>query len=147
MTGWRLGYLAAPKVIVDAVSALQSHSTSAPATFAQFGAIEALKSAEPDVKRMVSAFTERRAYLYQRLTAIKGMTCVKPMGAFYMMPNIGAFGLGSVTFCERLLETEGVAAVPGISFGTDKHIRLSYACSMDTIQEGMDRLERFIGTL
>ncbi len=147
MTGWRLGYIAAPKVIVDAVSALQSHSTSAPATFAQFGAIEALKSAGPDVKKMLSAFVERRAYLYGRLTGIKGVTCVKPMGAFYMMPNIGSFGMDSVKFCERLLETEGVAAVPGVSFGTDKHIRLSYACSMDTIREGMDCLERFVGTL
>lgn len=147
MTGWRLGYTAGPKAIMDAFSALQSHSTSAPVTFAQIGAIEALKNGEPEVKKMVAAFAERRAYMYQRLTAIKGVTCVKPMGAFYMMPNIGAFGLGSVKFCERLLEVEGVAAVPGISFGTDRHIRLSYACSMENIREGVDRLEKFIATL
>lgn len=149
MTGWRLGYFAGPLELVKAVSAFQSHSTSGPNTFAMFGAVEALKSPESakTVATMLKAFVERRDYLYGRLTAIKGVTCPKPMGAFYMMPNISEFGLGSLQFCERLLEQEGVSVVPGIAFGSDAHIRFSYACSMDNIREGMDRFEKFIASL
>ena len=149
MTGWRLGYFAGPKELVDAVCAFQSHSTSGANTFAMYGALEALKSHESAVsmKEMLSAFAERREYLYKRLTSIKGMTCVKPMGAFYMLPNISKCGLGSVPFCEQLLEKEGVALVPGAAFGSDKHVRLSYACSMDNIREGLDRVEKFVKSI
>jgi aspartate aminotransferase len=147
MTGWRLGYYAGPKEIVKAGSALQSHSTSAPNTFAQYGAIAALRGPQDCVTKMVAAFDERRRYLHQRLTAMRGVTCVKPTGAFYAFPNIASFGLKSVAFAERLLEAEKVAVVPGLPFGADENIRFSYACSMANIEEGMARLERFIGRL
>ena len=146
MTGWRLGYFAAPVDFVKAVCALQSHSTSAPNTFAQYGGVAALKGGDACVKEMVAAFDKRRIYMYERLTAMKDVTCVKPTGAFYMLPNMSAYGLDSVTFAERLLD-HGVAVVPGEAFGAPENIRLSYACSMDNIREGLDRLESFLGDL
>lgn len=147
MTGWRLGYAAAPPEIAQAMDAFQGHATSGPNTFAQFGAIEALKGPQDCVAKMVKAFAERRAYIYQRLTAIRGVTCVNPRGAFYVLPNISKSGMGSVKFAEQLLEKEGVAVVPGISFGSDDHVRFSYACSMENIREGMDRFEKFMKSL
>lgn len=144
MTGWRLGYAAGPMEIVKAMIAFQSHSTSAPNTFAQYGAVEALQGDQSWVTRMVAAFDERRQYLHQRLTAMKGLSCVNPSGAFYMLPNIARFGMDSVRFAECLLEEEGVAVVPGVAFGTDAHVRLSYACSLQSIREGMERLEAFL---
>ena len=147
MTGWRLGYFAGPSEVVKAVGAFQSHSTSGANTFAQWGALAALKLTDEDIAPMVAAFAERRASLYERLTAIDGVTCVKPMGAFYALPNISSFGLDSLTFTERLLDEQGVAAVPGAPFGADAHIRLSYACSLDTINEGIDKLEAFVASL
>ncbi len=144
MTGWRLGYAAGPKNVIQAAGAFQSHSTSAPNTFAMYGAVAALRGPQECVARMVKAFDERRHYLYDRLTAMKGLTCVKPSGAFYMFPNIQSFGLDSLAFAARLLEAEKVAVVPGAAFGADANIRLSYACSMDNIREGMDRLDRFL---
>jgi len=147
MTGWRLGYCAAPKLLADAMSALQSHSTSGPCTFAQYGAIEALRGSQECVGTMLKAFTERRARLHVRLTALKGVTCVKPRGAFYMFPNISTFGMGSVEFAERLLDQQKVAVVPGEPFGSDAHIRLSYACGMETIEKGMDAMASFVSSL
>ncbi len=147
MTGWRLGYAAGPKAVIQAAGALQSHSTSAPNTFAMYGAVAALRGPQECVGRMVKAFDERRHYLVGRLAAMDGVTCVKPSGAFYVFPNIGSFGLDSLTFSARLLETEKMAVVPGAAFGADANIRLSYACSMENIREGMDRLERFLKTL
>jgi aspartate aminotransferase len=147
MTGWRLGYYAGPKEVVRAGSALQSHSTSAPNTFAQYGAIAALRGPQDCVTRMVAAFAERRAFMYRRLSAVRGVTCVKPMGAFYMFPNVGSLGLKSLEFVERLLAAEKVAVVPGAPFGADDHIRFSYACSMQTIEEGLTRFERFVSAL
>jgi aspartate aminotransferase len=147
MTGWRLGYLAGPPEVVKAVCALQSHSTSGPNTFAQFGALAALQEPSDAVEKMVKAFAERRTYIYERMAAIKGVTCVKPLGAFYILPNISKFGLDSLTFSERLIKEEGVAVVPGVSFGADQCVRLSYACGMDTIKEGMDKFEEFVAGL
>lgn len=147
MTGWRLGYYAGPLEIVKAGSALQSHSTSAPNTFAQYGAVAALRGPQECVTTMVKAFDERRQYLYKRLTAMKGITCVRPSGAFYVFPNIASFGLSSIEFSGKLLEAEKMAVVPGLPFGADENVRLSYACSMANIEEGMIRLERFISTL
>jgi len=147
MTGWRLGYFGGPAELARSVRSLQSHSTSGPNTFAQYGALEALKEPSTFVNDMVRAFAERRDYLYRRLTSIEGITCVKPMGAFYMLPNISEFGLDSVTFSERLLEEAGVAVAPGVAFGADSNIRFSYACSLDDIREGMDRLEQFVDAL
>ena len=147
MTGWRLGYYAGPGAIVKAGAALQSHSTSAPNTFAQYGAIAALRGPQECVTRMVREFDDRRQYFHKRLAALPGMVCIKPEGAFYLFPNIAACGLKSVAFAERLLEAEKVAVVPGLPFGADDHVRLSYACSMANIREGLNRIERFLGTL
>jgi aspartate aminotransferase len=144
MTGWRLGYVAAPVRVAKAITALQSHSTSAPNTFAQYGGLEALKADQGCVATMLAAFAERRAILYARLIAMPGVTCVKPMGAFYMLPNIARCGMDSATFAERLLEEEGVALVPGVAFGADTNVRLSYACSIQNIEEGMDRMAAFV---
>jgi aspartate aminotransferase len=144
MTGWRLGYLAAPKAIVKSVGTLQSHSTSGPNTFAQYGGIAALKVGGPAVTEMVAAFADRREYMYARLTAIEGVTCVNPQGAFYMLPNISSFGIDSVSFASRLLEEAKVAVVPGAAFGADANIRLSYACSKANIDEGVGRIAAFV---
>ncbi len=147
MTGWRLGYFAGPIEIVKAASAFQSHSTSAPNTFAQYGAVAALTGPQDCVTRMVEAFDGRHRYLCKRLAEMKGITCAKPEGAFYVFPNIASFGLGSIEFAGKLLEKEKMAVVPGAPFGADENIRLSYACSMANIEEGMTRLERFTRTL
>lgn len=143
MTGWRLGYAAAPKPFAKALASLQSHLASAPNTFAQWGAVAALKEAAPDVAKMVAAFTQRRDRIYQLVSAIEGIKCPKPEGAFYVFPNIASFGLDSLTFATRLLEEEHVAVVPGIAFGNDRCVRLSYACSMENIEEGLARFARF----
>ena len=147
MTGWRLGYFAAPMPIVKVASTLQSHSTSGPNTFAQYGGIAALKSAAGDVAEMVAAFADRREFMYARLTAIEGVRCVNPQGAFYMLPNISSFGIDSVTFASRLLEEAKVAVVPGAAFGADANIRMSYACSKENIAEGVERLAAFVAGL
>ena len=147
MTGWRLGYVAAPESIAAAIDSIQSHSTSNPTSFAQKGAVAALKGEQSFIGKMVEAFAERRAYMYDRLTKIPGVTCVKPMGAFYMLPNISSFGLKSTDFASRLLDEQKVALVPGIAFGSDAHARLSYACSMENIQKGLDRIEAFCASL
>lgn len=147
MTGWRLGYFAAPTPIVKVASTLQSHSTSGPCTFAQYGAIAALKSAAGDVAEMVEAFADRREFMYEKLTAIDGVRCVNPQGAFYMLPNISSFGVDSVSFASRLLDEAKVAVVPGAAFGADGNIRMSYACSKENIAEGIERLAAFVAGL
>jgi aspartate aminotransferase len=147
MTGWRLGYFAGPQKLVKAVTALQGHSTSSPTTFAQYGAVAALEGSQECLKEMGVAFAERRNYIYNRISAIEGVSCVKPGGAFYVLPDISSFGLDSVSFAEQLLTAEGVAVVPGAPFGVDGNVRLSYACSMENIEKGLDGFERFIKTL
>ena len=147
MTGWRLGYCAGPLTIIKAASALQSHSTSAPNTFAQYGAVAALRESQDCVTQMVRAFDERRQMLLKRLTAMKGIACARPAGAFYVFPDISSFGLPSIEFAGKLLEQEKMTVVPGAPFGADGNVRLSYACSMANIEEGMVRLERFLQTL
>ena len=147
MTGWRLGYFAGPIELVKAATALQSHSTSGATTFAQYGGIAALKSDPSAVEEMRVAFAERREYLYARLAAIDGIRCIKPMGAFYMFPNISALGMDSISFAEKLLEEKGVAVIPGAPFGADGNIRLSYACSMENIEGGMDLLQKFVESM
>ncbi len=147
MTGWRLGYFAGPEKLVKAVIALQGHSSSSPNTFAQYGAVAALEGPQDCLVEMGKAFAERRDYIYSRLSGINGISCVKPGGAFYVLPDISAFGMDSVTFAEKLLDAEGVAVVPGAPFGVDGNIRLSYACSMENIEKGLDGLERFIAGL
>ncbi|WP_315790855.1 pyridoxal phosphate-dependent aminotransferase [Fischerella sp. JS2] len=144
MTGWRIGYLAGPIDVIKATSTIQSHSTSNICTFAQYGAIAALESSQDCVEQMRQAFAKRRQVMLERLNAIPGLSCPKPDGAFYLFPDISKTGLKSLQFCDALLEEEQVAVIPGIAFGADDNIRLSYATDMATIEKGMDRLEKFV---
>ena len=147
MTGWRLGYLGAPAHIASVIDSLQSHSTSGPNSFAQKGAVAALKGSQQCVADMREEFNIRREYMYERLSAIPNMTTVKPLGAFYMLADISKFGLGSTNFADRLLSKAEVAVVPGIAFGDDKTVRLSYATDLETIKTGLDRIEQFCRTI
>ncbi|MEH2443874.1 pyridoxal phosphate-dependent aminotransferase [Nostoc sp.] len=144
MTGWRLGYLAGPVEIIKAASTIQGHSTSNVCTFAQYGAIAALQSSQDCVEEMRQAFAKRRQVMLDRLNAIPGLSTAKPDGAFYLFPDISKTGLKSLEFCDALLEKHQVAVIPGIAFGADDNIRLSYATDMATIEKGMDRLEKFV---
>ncbi|MDX2100168.1 MAG: pyridoxal phosphate-dependent aminotransferase [Leptolyngbyaceae cyanobacterium bins.59] len=144
MTGWRVGYLAGPTPIIKAATIIQGHSTSNVCTFAQYGALAALESPQDCVEEMRLAFAERRQVMFESLNAIPGLACPKPDGAFYMFVNIAKTGLASLDFCDALLEAQKVAVIPGIAFGADDHIRLSYATDMTTIQRGMERLELFM---
>jgi aspartate aminotransferase len=146
MTGWRIGYLAGPLELIKATITLQSHSTSNVCTFVQYGAIAALEGEQDCVEEMRQAFAKRREVMYERLNGIPGLSCPKPEGAFYMLPDISKTGLKSLEFSNNLLSKEQVAVIPGIAFGVDNNIRLSYATDMATIEKGMDRLERFIKT-
>ncbi len=147
MTGWRLGYLGAPQKIAQAIDSLQSHSTSGPCSFAQKGALMALTSSQQCVADMREEFNIRREYMFQRLSSMPNISAVKPQGAFYILASIDKLGLSSSNFADRLLSKANVAVVPGIAFGDDKTIRLSYATGLDIIKEGMDRLENFCKTL
>ncbi|MDZ8083976.1 MAG: pyridoxal phosphate-dependent aminotransferase [Nostoc sp. DedQUE12b] len=144
MTGWRLGYLAGPVEIIKAASTIQGHSTSNVCTFAQYGAIAALQSSQDCVEEMRQAFAKRRQVMLDRLNAIPGLSTAKPDGAFYLFPDISKTGLKSLEFCDALLGEHQVAVIPGIAFGADDNIRLSYATDMATIEKGMDRLEKFV---
>ncbi len=144
MTGWRVGYLAAPLALIQAASALQGHSTSNVCTFAQYGAIAALEGSQDCVETMRQAFALRRQVILERLQAIPGLTCAKPDGAFYLFINIGNTNIKSLDFCQQLLEQQQVATIPGQAFGADDHIRISYATDLITIEKGMDRLATFV---
>jgi aspartate aminotransferase len=143
MTGWRVGYLAGAPEIIKAATLIQSHSTSNICTFAQYGAVTALNDSQDCVETMRKAFAERRDVMYDLLTSISGLTCPKPDGAFYLFPSIKAFGIPSLEFCDKLLEDQKVALIPGIAFGLDNCIRLSYATDLETIREGCDRIRQF----
>ncbi len=143
MTGWRLGYLGAPEHIAKAIDAIQSHSTSGCTSFAQKGALAALTGDQTPVEDMRSEFDIRRQYMVDRLSKIAKITLVAPRGAFYVLANISGFGLNSTNFADRLLSKHHVAVVPGIAFGDDRTVRLSYATSLDIINKGLDRFEEF----
>jgi len=147
MTGWRLGYLGAPDHIAKVIDSLQSHSTSGPNSFAQKGAVAALKGSQQCVTDMRDEFNVRREYMFERLAAIPNVTTVKPLGAFYMLADISKFGLSSTNFADRLLSKAEVAVVPGVAFGDDKTVRLSYATDLETIKTGLDRIEQFCRTI
>jgi aspartate aminotransferase len=147
MTGWRIGWLAGNTAVVKAASALQSQTTSNVCTFAQYGALAAVSGSRDCVMEMAAQFTHRRELLSKGLQAIEGITLLPPEGAFYAFPDISAFGLDSMTFCERLLDEQGLAVVPGGAFGDDRCIRLSCAASDDTINDGLARLKRFLAGL
>jgi aspartate aminotransferase len=147
MTGWRLGYLAAPEPIAKAIDAIQSHSTSNPCSFAQKGGVAALTGPQDHLPVWLAEYAKRRGYAHQRLNAMPGVSCVNAKGAFYLFPNISKLGLSSSDFCAKLLEQEKVAAVPGVAFGADQYLRISYATSMANIEKGLDRMEKFVKTL
>lgn len=144
MTGWRIGYLAGPPQLIRAVTTIQSHSTSNVCTFAQFGAIAAYEGSQDCVKQMVQSFSERRQVMLDSIQAIPRLSCAKPGGAFYLFPDISQTGMTSMDFCNALLDEKQVAAIPGIAFGADHCIRLSYATDMDTIHKGIERLDAFV---
>jgi aspartate aminotransferase len=156
MTGWRLGYAAGPLEVIKAMGRLQSHMTSNPITFAQYAAITALNAphANDCVETMRAEFEKRGKYMAQRLNSVKGIECCEPTGAFYCFPDVsshygrtigGARINGSMDFAKVLLEQSNVALVPGLPFGCDNNVRLSFACSLEQITEGLDRLEKWLG--
>lgn len=147
MTGWRLGFLAAPEPIAKAIDAIQSHSTSNPTSFAQKGGVAALTGSQAHLPIWLGEYAKRRTYAWQRLNAMPGITCVNSKGAFYLFPNISKLGLKSADFCARLLSGEKVAAVPGIAFGAEGYLRISYATSLANIEKGLDRMEQFVKRL
>jgi aspartate aminotransferase len=147
MTGWRVGYLAGPLELIKATSIIQGHSTSNVCTFAQYGAIAALESSQECVETMLKAFTERRTVIVEGIRAIPKLSCSNPMGAFYVFVDISQTGMTSLQFSDAILEQQEVAVIPGIAFGADDCIRLSYATSMETIKKGLDRLEKFVSSL
>ncbi len=143
MTGWRLGYTAAPKAIADAIDTIQSHTTSNVTSFAQYGALAALKGDQSFVQDMVEEYDMRRQYMLSRLQGIRNIKVIEPEGAFYFLVDTSPIGLSSTNLAEKLLSRYKVAAVPGIAFGHDKSIRFSYATSLDIIKKGLDRFEEF----
>jgi aspartate aminotransferase len=150
MTGWRIGTTVAPLPVAKAISELQSQMSSNVTTFAQYGALAALKEKEKTtaaVQRMLVAFDRRRKSLHAELNRIPGITCLLAEGAFYLFPNISSFGLKDLDFCNRLLDEQKVAAVPGSAFGAEGYLRLSYATSDEIIAKGVARLAAFCAGL
>ena len=147
MTGWRLGYLAAPDAVTKAVDSIQSHTSSNPSSFSQYGALAALKGDQQPLADMREEFDMRRNYMFDRISKISNVTAVKPQGAFYILVNISQLGLTSQNFADRLLSKANVAVVPGAAFGDDRTVRFSYATSLDVIKKGLDRFQDFCRTL
>jgi len=156
MTGWRIGYAAGPGKVIDAMTSFQSHATSNPNSIAQYAAMEAMKGGEEEIRKMVAEFEARRDLMYALVNAIPGLSCRMPEGAFYIMVNIKyTFGKswngrvieGSMDFADCLLESQHVAVVPGLPFGADAHLRLSYAISREKIERGLARIAAFVGEL
>jgi aspartate aminotransferase len=148
MTGWRIGFALAPKPLIDGMLKLQSHTTSNPTSVSQKAAIEALRGPQDSIPVMLAEYRKRRDYVVGRLRAIPGVKIAEPKGAFYAYPNISVGfrkGISSaLQFSERLLAEAHVAVVPGEAFGTNEHVRISYATSMHELERGLDRMERFI---
>jgi aspartate aminotransferase len=149
MTGWRIGFGLVPQAIVTAMNKLQSHSTSNPASISQKAAVEALRGPQESVGIMLAEYRKRRDYVVARLRAIPGVKCQEPRGAFYAYPNVGVVigksGIqDTLQLSERLLSEAHVAVVPGEAFGTDRHVRISYATSMKELERGLDRIHQFI---
>ncbi|MEE9370199.1 MAG: pyridoxal phosphate-dependent aminotransferase [Sedimentisphaerales bacterium] len=154
MTGWRIGYTAGPLEVIKAMGRLQSHMTSNPVSFGQYAAIAALgKSAAENIEKMRVEFERRGKYMTQRLNSIEGVVCAESTGAFYCFPDVSAYYgrtinsvkiNGSMDFAKVLLEQANVAVVPGLPFGCDENVRLSFATSLEQITEGLDRLEKWL---
>ncbi len=147
MTGWRIGYCGADEKIISQMTKVHDQSTSNPCSIAQWAAIEALSGSQDSVQAMKDEYQKRRDYIYKRISSIDGIKCSIPQGAFYIFPDVsGLFGKNinnSFDFADSLLEKASVAVVPGGAFGADRHIRISYAASMDKIKQGMDRIQDF----
>ena len=143
MTGWRLGYSAAPEPIAKSIKLIQDHTASNTTTFAQYGAIEALTGDQSFIADLREEYDFRRQYVYQRLCAMPKIKVVEPQGAFYFFIDTTELGIPSLELCNQLLDRYKVAAVPGIAFGYDNGIRISYCTSLDVLKEGLDRLEEF----
>ena len=147
MTGWRIGFLAANKSIINAVKKFQGHTTSNASTISQYAAIEAFRGDKSFISGMVSTYQKRRDYLIKRLKSFKNVDCFEPEGAFYAFPDFSTYynrdiGLtSSIDFCSYLLKKFNVAIVPGIAFGMENHVRLSFATSMDTLKNALYRIE------
>lgn len=147
MTGWRMGYLAGPKEAVEKISNLQDHSTSCPTSIAQYAALKALTKEDVFIEKMRLEFVRRRDYMLERISRIKNLKAFKPQGAFYVFCDISKTGIDSLNFSKRLLAEAYVAVIPGIGFGDDHYIRLSFATSMEQIKKGLDRIETWLGAL
>jgi aspartate aminotransferase len=147
MTGWRVGYALAPEPLISAMIKIQSQSTSNPTSIAQYAALEALTGPMDTVHTMLAEYLRRRNRIVAGLRAIPGVKCVEPGGAFYVFPNFKAHlgnGIADTTaLCKQLLERQHLAAVPGEAFGMPGYIRISYATSLERIEEGLRRLEKF----
>lgn len=148
MTGWRLGYAIAPKVIMDQMIKLHQFAIMCAPTNSQFAAVEALKNCDDEVTKMVEAYDQRRRFLIDALRGM-GLECFEPFGAFYVFPSIKKFGLSSDEFASRLLREEKLAVVPGTAFGDcgEGFLRISYAYSLTDLKKGLERLQRFINKL
>ena len=157
MTGWRLGYLAAHPDIVKAVSKIQSQETSAPSSISQAAGVAAYTNDLSEVEKMREQFSKRRDFMVESLNAIDGVSCFTPGGAFYVFPDISSF-LGTKTadgkvmetstdLCLYLLDEFGLAVVPGDAFGEPNGLRMSYAASIEDLEEAMDRFKKGLATL
>ena len=156
MTGWRIGYAAGPKEIIEIMSNIQSHATSNPNSIAQYASNAGLRGDHSFMEKRRNKFAERRDFMYDKINSIEGLSCLKPGGAFYIMMNIedilgkkvaGKEIEDSFSFAEVLLDEKKVAVVPGVAFGADNYIRLSYANSLENIKDGLNRIENFIEEL
>ena len=156
MTGWRIGYAAGPKEIIEVMSNIQSHATSNPNSIAQYASNKALRGDHSFMEDRKNKFSERRDYMYENINSINELSCLKPGGAFYIMMNIsnvigkkidGNTIKDSFSFADNLLEYKKVAVIPGVAFGADNFIRLSYANSMENIKKGLNRTQEFINNL
>lgn len=147
MTGWRIGYAAGPADIIKKIGALQSQSTSNPASMSQAAAFEALRGSQDASLEMAKEFASRRDIMTEGISSLMNISCVKPKGAFYAFCNISGTALDSMTFSGRLLDEAHVACVPGIGFGWDSHVRLSFATDSESIKTGLERLGKWLQEL
>jgi len=156
MTGWRIGYTAGPKEVIKIMNNIQSHSTSNPNSIAQYASTIALNAPNNEIMKMINEFDKRRLYMVNKINSIPYLSCQLPKGAFYIMMNISkVVGKrwnsklidGSLSFADALLESKNVTVVPGIAFGADYYVRLSYAVSIEKIQKGLERIHQFVNEL
>ncbi len=156
MTGWRIGYTAGPEDITKVMSSIQSQATSNPSSISQYAGVEALTGPDDSIKAMRGEFNKRRLRIVELINSIDGLSCIEPMGAFYVMMNISGLkgkcvdGIeisDSLIFSELLLKEKLTAVVPGVAFGADDHVRLSYAISMESIEKGLGRIKEFVEML